>query len=44
MLAACKAYFDGIADVVGDDSNWTIRMRREPPRAPGSVCIELEAI
>jgi crossover junction endodeoxyribonuclease RusA len=43
MLASCKAYLDGIADVVGvDDSRWNINIRREEPRKPGSVRIEIE--
>lgn len=44
MLASIKPYCDGVADVIGiDDSRWTISMRREPPRKPGSVRIEMEA-
>lgn len=44
MLSACKAYFDGVADVVGDDSRWTLSMRREEPRRPGCVIIELREV
>lgn len=44
MLASCKAYFDGIADVIGvDDSRWQIAMRREGVVKGGAVRIELEA-
>ncbi len=42
-IAACKAYFDGVADVVGvDDSKWTLTIRRLTPCKPGSVRIEIE--
>ncbi len=44
MLSSCKAYIDGIADVLGiDDSKWTIALRREEPRKRGAVFVELEA-
>lgn len=44
MLSSCKAYFDGIADVIGvDDSKWQIALRREAAVKGGSVRIELEA-
>lgn len=43
MLSNCKSYLDGIADVLGvDDSKWSISLRREPPRAPGAVRIQIE--
>lgn len=43
MFAACKSYFDGIADATGiDDSRWTFAMRTEEPRKPGSVRIEIQ--
>lgn len=45
MLSNIKPYLDGIADVVGvDDSKWTIAIRREPARKPGSVRIEIQEI
>ncbi|PAQ03707.1 endonuclease [Mesorhizobium mediterraneum] len=44
MLAACKAYFDGISKLIGvDDSKWSISIRREVATRGGSVRIELEA-
>lgn len=44
MLSSVKAYFDGIADIIGiDDSKWEIALRREAPVKGGSVRIELEA-
>lgn len=43
MISSCKAYLDGVADVVGvDDSKWDIRFKRSAPKAPGSVLIEVE--
>lgn len=44
-MASCKAYFDGIADVIGiDDSKWTFGApRKEAPVKGGAVRIELEA-
>lgn len=43
MLSACKASIDGIADLLGiDDSRWNFVLRREPPKKPGSVRIEIE--
>lgn len=43
MLSAIKAYIDGVADVVGvDDSRWDITLRRESPKKPGTVRIEIE--
>jgi crossover junction endodeoxyribonuclease RusA len=45
MLSSCKAYFDGLADVVGvDDSRWEIAAKREAACAPGSVVLEIEII
>lgn len=46
LLSSCKAYFDGIADVIGiDDSRF---QHQAPvwgiPRKGGNVCIVLEAI
>lgn len=43
LLSNIKSHLDGIADVIGvDDSNWTISIRREAPRKPGAVRIEIE--
>ena len=43
MLSACKAYIDGIADVVGvDDSLWTISMKRGELREFGAVRFDIE--
>lgn len=43
MLSACKSSIDGIADLLGvDDSRWNFVLRREPPKKPGSVRIEIE--
>jgi crossover junction endodeoxyribonuclease RusA len=43
MIANIKSYLDGIADVVGvNDSKWTLRHRRLPPRPLGNVRIEIE--
>ncbi len=43
MISSCKAYLDGVSDVVGiDDSKWDIRFKRASPKAPGSVLIEVE--
>ena len=43
MLSAMKPAFDGLADLIGiDDSKWQIALRREPPKKPGSVRIEIE--
>lgn len=44
MIGSCKAYFDGLSDVIGDDSKWELSFRREEPRAPGSVRIEVEVV
>jgi crossover junction endodeoxyribonuclease RusA len=45
MLSNIKSYLDGIADVVGvDDSKWSIAIRREEPRKPGAVHIEIQAV
>lgn len=42
MLSNIKAYLDGIADAIGiDDSRWTLAIRREPPKVPGEVRIEI---
>lgn len=44
MLAACKAYFDGIADATRiDDRHFTITAQRGEPVKGGAVLIELEA-
>jgi crossover junction endodeoxyribonuclease RusA len=43
MLSSIKNYLDGISDVIGvDDSLWNIAIRREAPRKPGAVRIEIE--
>lgn len=45
MLSSVKAYFDGLADVVGiDDSKWQIAIKREAACAPGSVVFEIEVL
>lgn len=45
MLSSIKAYFDGIADIIGvDDSKWQISLRREPMVKGGSVRIEIEVV
>lgn len=42
-IASCKAYCDGIADVIGvDDSRWDLTFKQSEPKAPGSVLIEVE--
>lgn len=42
MLSSIKPYLDGISDVVSvDDHLWNISIRREQPKAPGSVSIEI---
>lgn len=44
LLANCKAYFDGIADVLGvNDSGWDFETRIGEVVPLGSVLIELEA-
>jgi len=43
MLSAMKPAFDGLADLLGvDDSKWNIAMRREAPKKPGAVRVEIE--
>lgn len=43
MLAACKAYFDGLSKFIGvDDSKWSIAIRRSDPVKHGLVTIEIE--
>ena len=44
MIGSCKAYFDGLSDVIGDDSKWLLSFRREEPHAPGGVRIEVEVV
>jgi len=42
MIASCKSSFDGIADAIHvDDSRWSLEFRREEPRKPGFVRIEI---
>ncbi len=42
MLSSSKAYFDGIADILGvDDSLWTISMRKADPVKGGKVLVEV---
>lgn len=44
LLANCKAYFDGIADVLGvNDSSWDFTTRAGDIVKRGAVHIELEA-
>ena len=44
MISSVKAYCDGIADIVGiDDSKWVLSIRREKPRKPGFVRVEISA-
>ena len=43
MISSVKGYCDGIADVVGvDDSKWVLGIRREKPRKPGFVRVEIQ--
>lgn len=42
MISSIKSYLDGISDVIGiDDSKWVLSIRREDPRKPGAVRIEI---
>lgn len=42
MIASIKSGLDGIADAIGiDDSKWKLSIRREEPKAPGSVKVEI---
>jgi crossover junction endodeoxyribonuclease RusA len=42
MISSVKGYCDGISDVIGvDDSKWVLGIRREKPRKPGFVRIEI---
>lgn len=42
MLAACKAYFDGISDALGvDDSKWSLSITRGEPVKGGQVVVEV---
>ena len=44
-VSSVKAYCDGIADVVGiDDSKWVLGIRREKPRKPGFVRVEVRRV
>lgn len=43
MLSSCKAYIDGISDVVGvDDSRWVISFERREPVKGGAVHVVIE--
>jgi len=45
MISSVKGYCDGIADVVGvDDSRWVLGIRREKPRKPGFVRVEIHPV
>lgn len=45
MLSSIKSYLDGIADVIGvDDSRWNLAIRREAPKKPGSVRVEISEV
>ena len=45
VLSSCKAYLDGISDVIGvDDSQWQIAIRREEPVKNGAVRVILEVV
>ena len=45
VLSSCKAYLDGIADVIGvDDSNFELAIRKDAPVTHGAIRILLEAI
>ena len=45
MISSCKAFCDGIADVIGvDDSKWVLGIRREKPRKPGFVRVEIHRV
>ncbi len=45
MISSVKNYCDGIADVVGiDDSRWVLSVRREEPKKPGVVRVEISSV
>jgi crossover junction endodeoxyribonuclease RusA len=45
MISSVKGYCDGIADVIGvDDSKWVLGIRREKPRKPGFVRVEIHRV
>ena len=45
MISSVKGYCDGIADIVGvDDSKWVLGIRREKPRKPGFVRVEIHRV
>jgi crossover junction endodeoxyribonuclease RusA len=45
MISSVKGYCDGIADVVGVyDSKWVLSIRREEPRKPGFVRVEISSV
>ena len=45
MISSVKAYCDGIADILGvDDSKWILSIRREKPRKPGFVRVEISSV
>ncbi len=42
LLSSCKAYFDGIADVIGvDDSKWTFMPVKSVPVSGGNVRVTI---
>ena len=45
MISSVKGYCDGIADVLGvDDAKWVLGIRREKPRKPGFVRVEIRRV
>lgn len=45
MLASVKPHLDSISEIVGiDDSKWSLALRREEPRKPGHVRVEIEEV
>lgn len=42
LMSNCKAYFDGIADVIGvDDSKWQFKPTKAAPVKGGNVCVTI---
>lgn len=45
VLSSCKAYLDGVADVIGvDDSNFELAIRKGAPITHGAIRILLECV
>lgn len=45
LIGMMKPARDGIADVIRvDDSQWSTEIRREPPKHPGSVKIQISEV